>query len=57
MRIERRVPELKKCFWREVRGLDGKEFLRGWRKHPGLVRLVRFVEVNAGDAQGSRPPG
>jgi len=55
MRLERRVPELRKCFCREVGGLERKEFPHGQRKHPGIgVRSWgwgRCVEAGAGDAQ------
>lgn len=50
-RPERRIPEWKKSFWREVG--KRKEFARDWRKYPGTGEILEMWPVR-GDAQGAR---
>lgn len=49
---ERRVPELNKCFWREAGGLGRKEFPPGWRKHPGMGKILEIRAMRGGKRRG-----
>lgn len=51
-RPERRIPELKKWFCREVGGMERKEFPRGWRKHPGIGKTLEMGAMRGCKGRG-----